>query len=590
MHAVISSLSPWWLWPALLSGDIAVDRALASWGLLALLLFVACVIAAMRWRYRRRQAADHRQLDRLYGLTERALIAADQDELLRAVAENAARLCRATHAAVLLADVDGRHLTYAAASDPSLRGSISISAISGPVTCFRSREVTEVPDASNCPFVDKDAVRKRGQRAALYAPILAGESCLGVLEVEDRKRRRSFSEAERFRVEYAGRVAGLGLRVADQRAVREQMHRSEKLSAIMELANAMAQELQSPIEAIEEAASSASRTRSLHDLEDRLDVVATQINSLSASIQRVVRFANPSSEQREEVDLNALLRRVVGDVRRRPDGREVQIKLGLSKKTPVVHADPTHLTQVFQILLRHAIVFLDRINGRALQIHTAGRDGRVVVSIAPIMRTEQAIRSSLASAKDGSSASSQTLGLSICQSLIERAGGALQVDQSSSLGFRIEIEYPLGGGWEAPAAAQHPPDKVLRLSAGPLTALVADPDESVQRALVDALAEHGYRAVPVSSGVEALAVASHMAFDWIFCDLRLQPVTALELYQKLGAQAERFVFLTDDAELTDTQTGIVGEGRSTLRKPFKQADVEALIESILRSSNVLQDA
>lgn len=589
MHALLFQLSPSGLWPALLSGDIAVDRATASWGLLGLLLFFACAIAFLRWRYSRREADDRRQLDRLYKLTERALVAADQDELLRAVADTAADLCGATHAAVLLADGDGRRLRYAASSDPSLRGAVSISAISGPVTCFRSREVTEVPDASNCPFVDKDAVRNRGQRAALYAPVLAGDACLGVLEVEDRKRRRSFSDSQRFRVKYAARVAGLGLRIADQRAVREQMHRSEKLSAIMELANAMSQELDAPIKAIREAADAPARERSVPKLEDRLDVIARQIDFAAAAVERVVRFANPSSEQREEVDLNALLRRVVGDVRRRPDGREVQIQLGLTKKTPVVEADPTHLKQVFQILLRHAIVFLDRINGRALQVYTAGRDGRVVVSIAPLMRAEQAIRSSLASAKDAKNGTTQTLGLSICQSLIERGGGSLQVDQSSSLGFRIEIEYPLGGGWEAPAAQQRP-GSVLRLSSGPLTALVVDPDEQVQQTLVETLAEHGYRAVPASSGMEALGVAANMPFDWIFCDMRLQPVSALEVYQKLGAQAERFIFLTDDAELSDTQTGVIGEGRTTLHKPFTREDVEALIESMLRNSVALQDA
>src|SRR5690606_12154215 len=123
----------------------------------------------------------------------------------------------------------------------------------------------------------------------------------------------------------------------------------------------------------------------------------------------------------------------------------------------------------------------------------AGRDGCVVVSIAPLVRAEQAIRSGLASARDAASGSGQTLGLSICQSLIERAGGALQVDQSSGLGFRIEIEYPLSGGWETPAM-RRPTSGALRLSSGPLTALIVDPDEGTQRALVEALAEHGYRA------------------------------------------------------------------------------------------------
>lgn len=566
-------------------GELSIDRAVASWSILAVVLAVACLILFFLWRQGRWVQEQQGQMLKLFSLAERIVAASDRDEVLTESASAAVEAAGADHCYVLLQHPGGNALYYAAGTDAIPRKAISVGAISGSVAAFRSRETTEVPDASSCPFVDKELVRRRGQKSLLYVPLMNGESCLGVIEIEDRKRKRNFSPEQRARAEYVARMLALGLRMSDQRAMTEQIHRSEKLSAVGELAQAMSQELAEPFERIQSASGQIPYGLTTRELEEKLHEISTQVDRAASAMEKLVRFASPDAGNEEEVDLNALLRRLVADFRRRRESKDLQIKLALSKHAPLVYADSTHLQQVFQILLRHAQHYLQKLGGRSLQTNTTLREKRVVVSISPLARPDQPLRSSLAA---GDRDMDSSLGLSVCQSLIERAGGALHIDRRSTLGFQIEVEYPLvsdpfqtsGDDLAQPAAS---------LRAGVMTVLVIDPDPAVQNELVQRLSEQSYRAVPVSTGEEGVELCQRMRFEWVFCDFRLQPMTAAEVWEKIRDRCERFILLADDTANSQHPEVYTGDGRAILHKPFTAEDLEALIESLLRSSVVFQD-
>lgn len=581
----------WDAFPAMLApGDlITLDRAGATWAVLAVLLLIGCVVTILKWQYENAISRHQKGIEELFGLTEKVLAASDREDVLAAVVRVAPQICDASHGYVLLASPQTRRLTYVASTDQIPRSSIPINAIAGPVACYRSRETTEAPDAEASPFLDKNTVRKRKQKAVLYTPLLAGDDCLGVLEIEDRKRKRSFSPEERTQAEHLAKVAALGLRLVEQRRIIEQLHRTEKLAAVGELANAMSQELNVPFEQIRTTVTEIPYSAKAADLEHRLHEVSRQLDRAAASVERLVRFATPSSDAAEEVDLNALLRRLVSDLRRRIGEDQVKIKLGLAKRTPLILADPTQIQQIFQILLRHALHFLERIQGRSLQIYTARREDRVVVSMGPVAQPDQPLRTSLAN-KDGDVDSmGSTLGLSVCQSLIERAGGSVQIERSAALGFRIEVEYPLAQDpWQASEDEPFAPPTELRASR-PVTALVVDADTAVQQSLIQALTEQSCRAIPADSAEAALELAQRLRFDWVFCDMRLQSITAAELYEQLRGRVERFIFLADDMGAAQDATLFQREGRAVLRKPFTHEDVERLLEEMMRGSIVFQD-
>ncbi len=568
------------------AGELSIDRALASWSILAVVLAFACVVMFFLWRQGRWAAEQQGHMLELFRLAQRIVAVSDRDEVLNGSTAAAVKAAGADHCFVLLPHPDGHALYYAASTDTLPRTAISMGAISGSVAAFRSRETTEVPDAANCPFVDKELVRKRGQKSVLYVPLMNGESCLGVLEIEDRRRKRSFSPEQRARAEYVARMLALGLRMGDQRAMTEQIHRTEKLSAVGELAQAMSQELAEPLDRIRAASERIPDGLTARELEAKLQDVAIQIDRTASAMEKLARFASPDAGNQQEVDLNALLRRLVADFRRRRESKDFQVKLALSKHAPLVFADPTHLQQVFQILLRHAQHYSQKLGGNSLQVNTSLRERRVVVSISPLARPDQPLRSSLAA---GDREMDSSLELSVCQSLIERAGGALQIDRRSTMGFQIEVEYPLvRDPFQASSADLAEPSANLR--AGLLTALIIDPDPEVQRELVLRLSDQSYRAVPVSTGEKGVELCQRMRFEWVFCDFRLQPMSSAEVWEKIRDRCERFILLVDDSANGKHPEVYSGDGRATLHKPFTAEDVETLIESLLRTSVNFHDA
>ena len=512
----------------------------------------------------------------------------DRDSVFQHIVQAAPEQLNATNAQVLLLSSTEQQLVYAAGSDSAARGAVSIASVSGPVTCFRAREMTEVRDASKCSFIDAEWVKKRRLKSALYVPILSGDTCLGVLEIEDRKRQRGFNPEQKALAAHLARLAALGVRLYDQRSMTEQLHRGEKLAAISELAHAMAQELESPFAEIQRQATDPSLPATTGALDERLRGIAKLITGAKASLDRLVRFSSPQSGEKQDVDLNALLRGVVADAKRRP-GQDLQIKLSISKRTPIVRADPTHLQQVFQILLRHARHFSRQLQGRSLQIHTTLRDRRVVVAMAPLATPDQPLRGSLAKAAPG--AQSSSLGLSICQALIERAGGALQIDPTSSLGFRIEVEYPVSRTpAESASSAGDAWSKAPRgMRSGPVTALILEPDERLQSTLLQQLSEQSIRAIPVATAEEAVALCARVSFDWVFCELQMRPVSGIQIYEKVRSRIERFIFIADEAACVANPEIFHSSEKAVLRKPFTGEDVDTLLEE-LQSGVVLQNA
>src|SRR5690606_21904916 len=221
-------------------------------------------------------------------------------------------------------------------------------------------------------FVSREWVTKRRLKSALYVPILSGGACIGVIEIEDRARKRGFDAEQLAVAEHLARISELSLRLCDQRSMTEQLHRSEKLVSVSELANAMAAELSEPF-------FEAQRLLATGGLSG-IKAATEQVSRAEGALQRLVRFANPNSAEMATVDLNALVRKVANEHRRADDGRG-SVKLSLNERTPQVTADPAHLEQLFQILFRHARHFVRRLEGHSLQVHTAIRETMVVVSI-----------------------------------------------------------------------------------------------------------------------------------------------------------------------------------------------------------------
>jgi CheY-like chemotaxis protein len=553
----------------------AAGRAFHSttfWVVLAFLLSAGCSYYLVRWLYERRILRQQENLHRLYTLSEAILESSDPNTVQKEIAEVARLVADGTHCYVLILNKAAQQLEYAAGTDSPPLAAVSLSAISGAVTCFRSQVLTEVPDAEDCPFVKSDIVRRLGQKALLYVPINAGGACLGVIEVEDRSRKRIFSRQEKTRVQHVARLAALGLRLGDQRTIQTNLHRTEKMSAVSELIEAVAETLVTPLCRLGDLASGPSDDNPAEAVA-RLKEVARESRRAVATVERLAHLARSRRGHAQEVDVHQLLE----GVRERwiEDGRRLQ--LNLSRAPARVSADPDHLEQVLLNLLGHGEQLLEGIGARELQVSTNLLERNVLISIGPPAETERGEPDPHLADDERLLEPESSLRLAVCQNLVEGFGGTLRVENRAKRGFRIELGYPLVADTlrrMQPAAPLHGANGA---SAAVLTALVIDSDASVQDALLYLLSEHGYRVIPVATPEEGLDLCRQAHFDCVFCDAR--PGGGLEVYDHMRSRVGRFIFLAETT-LAVENGDFPGKDCAVLYKPIDEAELGRLLETL----------
>ncbi len=554
----------------------AAGRAFNSstfWIVLAFLLSAGCIYYLVRWLYERRLLQQQENLNCLYALSETILESHDPARVHKETAEVARLVAGGTHCYVLLLNSSAQQLEYEAGTDSPPLSAVSLSAISGAVTCFRSQALTEVPDAENCPFVKSEIVRRLGQKALLYVPIIAGGACLGVIEVEDRSRKRIFSRQQKTRVRHVARLAALGLRLGDQRILDANLHRTEKMSAVGELIEAVAETLVTPLKRLEELAGNAAADNG-SVIAPRLREVARDSRRALATVDQLANLANSRRGHPREVDLNQLLE----DLRDRlaEDGRAVQFNL--SRAPARIAADPQHLEQVLLNLLQHGEHLLEGIGADCLQVSTNLLEKNVIISIAPPDNAERGDPGPRVAADERLLEPESLLRLAVCQNLIEGFGGTLHVENRVRRGFRIELRYPLAADTLRRKKSSAPHGDSDGVSTGVMTSLIVDPDTNVQDALLFLLSERGYRAIPVATAEEALDLCDQAQFDCMFCDAGLVG-DGPGFYERVRPRVSRFVFLADTTFALEN-AGLGSDACAVLYKPVDAAGLDRVLEPL----------
>ena len=496
------------------------SRSSIFWTVLAILLAVGCIVYLFRWRYEKKVRADQKQLKTLYELTETFVSSTDPEAIQRKIAQTVPAIADATHCFVLILNPAKQQLEYVAWSDRPPLPAVSLSSMSGPVTCFRNRALTDVPDAEQCPFVDRDVVRRFGQKTLLYLPLILGSDCVGVIEIEDRRRKRIFTPEQVSRVEHIANLSALALRMSDRSSLRDQVHRTEKAGVVKDLLESVAEQLAGPLDSIRSLAESERSESGDSDLAARAKKLEIQAQHASDALEQVVRLARSREGSGDPTDLNAVVRHIIENQQRQWEKSGLQVDFQPARQALDVSGDPKQLEQITANVIRRAEDMLHGLGGLALNITTNTLSASALIAITPGKSVSSKDVTSTAVSFETSTletSSPQGLRLSVCRSLIEGMGGALRLDEEAARGFTLEIEYPL-------AAANWMPRKSspTQLRQGgnanrPLTALLIDENRETQKDLVHQISDHGYRAIPVTTAEEALDLCEKIRFDWVFC-------------------------------------------------------------------------
>jgi two-component system NtrC family sensor kinase len=247
---------------------------------------------------------------------------------------------------------------------------------------------------------------------------------------------------------FAGR-----LREAEQEheAILHMAEHSSKLASIGRLAAGVAHEINNPMAIINEKAGLMKDLTELSDdfankerFLEILQAIQTSVVRCRAVTHRLLGFARQMDVTPEVIDVNAVIREVLGFLEKEAFHRDVRVELDLSEDLPTIHSDRGQLQQVFLNLLNNGMDAVGK--GGEISIKTWVKDKDTVgVRIRdngcgiPPDRMKRIFEPFFTTKEVGKGTG---LGLSITYGIINKLGGKVSVESEVDKGTTFDIEIP----------------------------------------------------------------------------------------------------------------------------------------------------
>ena len=116
-----------------------LNRLTIFWTALAILLSAGCIVFLFRWLFERRILLYQEKLGALCDIADDLGTSSDASRIEQQLAEAVPSLVDATHCFLLVLNPATQQLEYRAGSDRMPTSAVSLSALSGAVTCFRNQ-------------------------------------------------------------------------------------------------------------------------------------------------------------------------------------------------------------------------------------------------------------------------------------------------------------------------------------------------------------------------------------------------------------------------------------------------------------------
>ena len=377
--------------------------------------------------------------------------------------------------------------------------------------------------------------------------------------------------------------------VTEERLLQERLMQSEKMASVGQLVSGVAHELNNPLTGIMGFAQ-LLLTREL-DERSRHEVETIQGEAERAAkiVQNLLSFARRRKAEKELVNLNTLLERVLElrsyDLRL----KNITLELELDPQLPRTMADPDQIQQVFFNIVTNAEHAMLEANGQGrLVVHSGAAEGYVRLSFAddgpglPPETVRRVFDPFFTTKKVGEGTG---LGLTIAYGIIEDHGGRIQAE-SRGKGATFIVDLPIVGGPEQQPAVEGKEE--ARFEIGARSILVVDDESSIQSLLHDILNMDGHHVDVAGSGAEALQRMFDRQYDLIITDIKMPEMSGQEFYRRVREidreQAERMVFITGDTVNVATRQFLQRISNPCLVKPFKVEEIREIVERQLSQS------
>jgi signal transduction histidine kinase/CheY-like chemotaxis protein len=559
------------------SDVVRIDRGwmLPAWAL-AMMTGGALSATLFLWQRERRHRRHREMLRHVYELGEEILGSGGPADILKSLSPSVPRSFRVTSVQMYVHNKNSKTLDPVPGADGAAPEPVAIDpAIRGIeaalVSCLRNRALLSIPDTKRSPFAGDSRPAVKGPRSIFLIPMLAQGEVMGVLQLAHEKKTRNFGPLERLLAQHLGNHVGVAIKLHEQRSIREQLFRTEKVAAVGRLITGVVNELQAPLSSIASLSERALSTGAPGA--PALAEIYSEAQRASSIVNRLVSFDRPEQVDTRPLDVNRLLRSLIEFRELEWKARGIHVRNFLREGPLFVVGSQGQLEQVFLSLIVHAEQSLADSEEKIISLGSNLLAKRVLIEIAYTSAGPDGSDPFMAD----SAGQFGALDLGVCRSIMAGHEGELRLTRARASESRFEIEMP----WSPMDAEARPaPARQARDNSRQLTAIVMESDELVARQLINLLSARAYRVVPVRSAEEGLDLAQRLRFDIALCSSRLPGLNWVELLTKTRAKVGSFILLTDGYD-----THVAGAARDggyfVLSKPLEENELDRVLDRVL---------
>ncbi len=552
---------------------------LESGGMIPAYLLLSAVVGigliAIVWWIRDQRTRGFRStMTTLHGVGEEILAATSLSEMLKKLETVVPPAARVSGCSVYLYNRKNKTLELVrAGSRASNRKAVAVDiekpangVQAGAALCFRNRAILSIPDTRRSELFRSDPIGTETPRSVLYLPMMAQDEIVGVIQLHCDGGVRYFHHEEQASAQHLANQVAASLRLLEQRSIREQLFKSEKLAATGQLIAGVVNDLRSPVESVL-TMSQLLLFRGKSEERD-LKMLAAEAQRTAEIVSRLISFGRNEDAVAAPVELNSLLAGLYKFREREWREAGIQLQDRASREAVHVIGAQGQLEQVFLNILLYAERAVAETGSKIITTGTALLGRRVLIDIG--FPAPEDAGDPFLSEDDGGAG-----GLAVVRGIIQSHGGEVRFEQTNNgTAGRIEIELP-----RAEMTSRSGSHAIAKRSAAKLTAVILEPDPVAQRAFVSLLAQRGHRVIPLGSAEEAIDLVQRVKCDLIAAtstsSSRLPGFNWVNFYEKVRPHTDAFVLLTDTAEIGHTFNP--GEG-FVVRKPLHEAAINRVLD------------
>ena len=385
--------------------------------------------------------------------------------------------------------------------------------------------------------------------------------------------------------------------ITEQKQIEEQLHQSQKMEAVGQLAGGIAHEFNNMLQVIITGVYFARKN--LHDARLAEEYLGTVLNSAERSAEltrQLLTFSRKTTLTLIPVNLNELISNLMKMVR--PIiGEEISLDFRQAGNLFTVQADPRMLEQALVNLCVNARdsmpgggrLILTTRNHHADQefcdTHGLRQPGNTVMisvsdeggGISPEIR-EHIFEPFFTTKEVGRGTG---LGLSMVHGIIQQHGGAIEVITDPGVGSTFNIYLPQA---DSPLVKKDVPD-AGKSPGGSETILIAEDEAEVLNMLHQTLESRGYSVLGAKDGEEALSAFKENGdrIDLVILDMVMPKMRGWEVYEQIrGSGSDVPVLFSTGYSLDSSDAEFVaGRGLRTIQKPYTPNDLYLVVRDML---------